>query len=312
MKYITTKTHNGNSGIGHRFANFIVPLILAERYNLKYIYQPIVEKDESSIHWAAPKLKWNDFLNFGENELTIKDLPQNIKIINLPLESPNNYNKVYQTILSNLRFNRDALLYEISSEGDGQFIEIDWEFYKNNHLKNKYNNSLMVKNFKNYFSKDYINCAIHLRREDVSWETQYNRWKDLDYYLSLIEQVSNIQFNKPLMFHIYSSKMPRPEVKRLIVYKSIMDLNMEFHIDEDLFSTFYHLTKADIFISGQGSFSLMANYLADGIKLTTPWHFHWKDFPEDIQDITPIDPVGIFDSNKLLKSIEIKNAFNKI
>lgn len=305
--FITVKPHQLNAGIGHRFANFIVPLILAKRYNLKYVYQPIVDKDESDIHWAAPSLKWNEFLNFGENELTLNDL-SDYQIMHLPYQDIGIYNNIYQTILSDNRFNHSNVLYKVSEKGDGQFIEIDWDFYRNNNLKAKYNNSQLVKDFKNYFSNDYINCALHLRRQDVSQDTQYNRWKDLDYYLNIIDQLDNIKFNKPLMFHIYSSKMPEEELKKLVAYKNIRELNIEFHIDEDIFSTFYHFTKADIFISGQGSLSLMANYLTDAIKLTTPWYFHWKDFPENIKDIIPIDSAGIFDSNRLLKAMEIKNG----
>jgi hypothetical protein len=307
MKYITVKTHNGNAGIGHRFANFIVPLILAKKYGLKYIYQSIVEKDESHIHQMAPIKKWNDFLNFGENELTINDLPKQIHhAIRFPLiESKTAIwnHPIYQTILADKKFNQENMLYRISDEGDGQFIEIDWEFYKNNNLKIKYNNSSLVKNFENYFSKDYLNCAIHIRREDITKNTQHNRWKSLDYYLLIISNLNKIKFNKPIMYHIYSSYMPEEE-KNILLLPEIFDKNpVKLHINEDIFSTFYHFTKANIFISGQGSFSLMANYLTDAVKLTTPWFFHWNNFPKDIRDIIEINSSSSFDKNKLMEAM---------
>jgi hypothetical protein len=309
-KYITVKVHELNAGIGHRFSNFIVPLILANRYNLKYVYQPIVNKDESHIYQMAPIKKWNDFLNFGENELTIENLSHCIKI-NIPWVQRKEakwFHPQFAALLNSDFAQNDKLniLYEISENDNGQFIEIDWKFYGNNDLKIKYNNSLLVKNFKNYFSKNYLNCAIHLRREDVTENAQYDRWKSLDYYLSIIENLEKIEINfaRPFMYHIYTSKISKEELKKIIAFKNIKDLNMEFHIDEDLFSTFYHLTKADIFVNGQGSFSLMANYLTDAIKLTTPWIFHWNNFSKDIKDIIEINKDGVFDENKLMETIK--------
>ena len=68
-------------------------------------------------------------------------------------------------------------------------------------------------------------------------------------------------------------------------------------------------------MSGQGSFSLLANYLTDATKLTTPWRgtfnnnqlMHWDNFPNDIEDIISINSTGAFDSQKVLKALKIKN-----
>jgi hypothetical protein len=323
MKYITVKPHGGWAGIGHQFTNWLVPNILAQRYGLKFVHQPFVgdtdgtysQQGSNAFQITRPVKEWNDFLNFNEGQLTLQDLPDHVTL-QLPYISQEEAtwnHTLYKTVIDgdHAKFGYKKILYLVSEQSDGQFINIDWDFYKNNNLKIRYNHSEQVKNFKCYFDKDNINVAIAIRRGDVKKDQQFRRWMDLDYYLHIINALANIKELKHIIFHIYTWDMPEEEKNALLLHSIFgktqgCTREIKLHIDEDVFSTFYHFTKADIFVSGQGAFSLMANYLADGIKLTTPFYMHWKNFPSDIEDLIPINN-GIFDTDKLLLAIEKKN-----
>jgi len=317
MKYITVEPHGGWAGIGHQFCNWLVPYVLAKKYDLKFIHQQFIgdtdgthaSQGSNAYQIIRPVKEWNNFLNFGENELTINDLPKDLKIIDFPYinQEEATYNhKIYQTILSDKKFNNNNILYNVSKEKEGQFLCIDWNFYKNNDLKKKYNNSNQIKNFKNYFNLNNINIAIAIRRGDVTKDQQYRRWMDIDYYQNIILLLSKIEFIKQPIFHIYSWDMPINEQKRISAIRGLLvnDQQLQMHINEDVFSTFFHMTKADIFVSGQGAFSLLANYLTDAIKLNTSFYMFWNNFPEDIKDIIKVNNDGSFDKNKLMEAIK--------
>lgn len=316
MKYITCKPHGGFAGVGHQFCNWLVPYILAKKYDLKFVHQPFAgetdgtyaPKGSNANQITRPVKEWNDFLNLGEGELNYRDLPKELfYVIQMPYvdqEEASWNHEIYQTIKNPVL---NDVLYRISEEKDGQFLCIDWDFYRNNDLKKKYNNSEQVKDFKNYFDPSNTNIAIAIRRGDVTEDQQYRRWMGLEYYLKIIDKLADIKELKNIIFHIYSWDMPEEEKNELLLHQLFGKRRFELHINEDVFSTFYHFTKADIFVSGQGTFSLMANYLTDAVKLTTPFYMHWNNFPEDIQDLIPVNPDSTFDSEKLLIALEIKN-----
>lgn len=323
MKYITVHPNPKNAwrGIGHSFTCWLVSYILAKKYKLKFIHQPFygttdgsfAPKGSNANQITVPVSMWENFLDFGNGELTLKDLPTNIEIIQLPhmnaniLDKKKNYEEVkwdhpiFKKYL--IEEHKENVLFKISELEQGQFIVIDWDFYKNNDLKKKYSNSEQVKNFENYFIKDYINCAIHIRRGDVTKNLQYGRWEDLNYYLSIIENINNIKFDKSIKYHIYTKDMLDNEIKQLLTFKATHNLNIELHIDENVFCTFYHFTKADIFIMGCGTFSVLAAYLSNGIKICKEWDIFWNNFPKDIKDIIEVSADGSFDENKLMEAM---------
>lgn len=318
MKYITVKPNSsGLAGIGHQWLNWLVPYILAKKYGLKFVHQNFVGENDG-IHASpgsnayqnmAPVKLWNDFLNFGEGELTFYDLPEYMLRNSLPHIQQEEATYDHQLFKSILEKKCDYnVLHCVSEHGDGQFLHIDWDFYRNNDLKIKYNNSKRVKNFKCYFDKDCINVAVHIRRGDVTENKQFKRWINLNYYLKIMENLANINELKNIIFHVYSWDMSKKEKDELFLHCCFGKREMQLHIDEDVFSTFYHFTKADIFVHGQGSFSLLANYLCDGIKLVTPWHTLWRNFPSDIYDLISVNPDSTFDKNKILKAMEKDGA----
>jgi len=325
MRYITVKPHGGWAGIGHQFTNFIVAYSLAKRYDLKYVYQPFGGNDNgthspkgsNAYQITKPTIQWNDFLNFSEEELTLQDLPSNIKIIKvpylhadvlnkkIPYEEVEWYHPIFKECLTKI-YHKDVL-FVVSDEQQGQFTNTDWETYKDNKLKQKYNNSKQIKNFKNYFTKDCLSCAIHIRRGDVKNDQQWGRWENLNYYINIIEVVSNIVELKNIKFHIYTYDMIEKEQKILREYLLPDGGKLELHIDECVFSTFYHLTKADILVMGLGTFSVLAAYLSNGIKICKEWDIFWKNIPKEIGGIIQVCSDGSFDALQFLRELEKKN-----
>jgi hypothetical protein len=330
MKYIVSnpKANNGGAaGIGHQFSNFLVPYTLAKKYNLKFVYQPFQGETDGTFdrkgtnfyQITTPVKAWNDFLNFHEGELATSDVPKGCKEIELPWlwKGKTTWDDIkFAKLIQDPGLNQDLdVLFRVSSQADGQFIDIDWDIYENNDLKRKYNNSKQVKNFKCYFDKDTTNIGIHIRRGDVTEANGYRRWMGLDHYFKIIENLSNMKELQDITFHIYVWDMLEKEKRVLSSHRLPDKRQIKLHIDEDVFSTFYHLVASDIFVSGQGSFSLLVNYLTDAIKLTTPWKedvsgksiVYWDHFPDRIKEIVPVSSDGSFDILRLLGSIRDKN-----
>lgn len=311
-KYITVNPNPKNAwrGIGHQFLCFLTSYILSKKYNLKFIWQPFAGDNDGT--WASKKSNafqidrpvklWNNFLNFGQNELTLNDLSKNlIHKIQLPyIEQAKWDNLEFKYLLGSdlSTMDKPNVLYQISELSDGQFFHIDWDIFNNNILRNKYH---LAKSKQpqtiNYLDRSFINIALHRRAGDVSRNTQFNRWKEIDYYIRIINNINKIKFDKEHIIHIYSYDIDEEEIELLSGCR-----NVKFHINENTFDTFHNMVNCDVLINGQSSFSVLAAYLSYGIKLCTPWGIHWNDFPEQ-NDLIIINQNGSFDQDKLLKVI---------
>jgi len=312
-KYITVNPNPKNQwrGIGHQFMNFLVPHILSKKYNLKFVYQPFsgesdgtfAPKKSNAFQVDQPVKLWNKFLNFDENELALNDVG-NIKRINIPNISPEecgwDHSKFKE--LFEKEYNED-ILFIVPDDRDGVFIRINWNIFNDNNLRNKYH---LAKSKQpqplNYLDKSIINIALHRRAGDVSCETPFNRWMPLDYYLKIIDNINNLEFNKKHIIHIYSYDIDEKEIIQLQNKP-----NIQLHINENTFDTFHNMVNCDILINGQSSFSVMAAYLSYGIKLCTSWYIHWNNFPKNINDIIQVYSDGSFDTLQLLRELEKKN-----
>jgi hypothetical protein len=317
-KYITVNPNPNNQwrGIGHQFLNFLVAHILSKKYDLKFIWQPFkgendgtfALKGSNAFQIDQPVKLWNRFLSFDRNELSL-DAVEGIEQFEIPMIDPKDC-KWDHPVFKKL-FEKEYLedvLFVLPDHKDGMFIHIDWDTFNDNSLnclRNKYHlaKSKQPACFDYLIDDitDSINIALHRRAGDVSENTPFNRWMPIDYYLTIIDNINKIEFNTPHNIHIYSYDMNPKEEKRLSDKQNVI-----MHINENTFDSFYNMVNFDVLINGQSSFSIMAAYLSYGIKLCTPWHTHWNNFP-DQYDLINIDSDGNFDFNKLLKSLENKN-----
>jgi len=122
-----------------------------------------------------------------------------------------------------------------------------------------------------YFKPSVLNIAIHIRRGDVSsTKNTYRRYIPNEEYLSIVSKLINLLEDRDYKsvlerenfeIHIYSEGKPEDfgEIQNLT--------NVQFHLNDDLFETLHHMSKADILVGSFSGFSTFANIFVKGISI---------------------------------------------
>lgn len=107
-----------------------------------------------------------------------------------------------------------------------------------------------------------IQIAVHIRRGDVSKDTNADRYIDFSYYRDCIQELHTLMGERPHAFHIYSEGAIREEIANANLP------NATPHIDESVVEAFQGFVNADIFLAGFSSLSYSASLIrAKGIVL---------------------------------------------
>ena len=119
-----------------------------------------------------------------------------------------------------------------------------------------------------YFQDSFFNIALHIRVWN-SWDQKNNsnffseniykreiyfeglNQHNFNYYKSAID-LAVAQANKPVKLHIFSQG-------RIEDFNDFSDYNIEYHLNEDLIPTFYHLVISDVLIASKSSLSWSAH-----------------------------------------------------
>lgn len=135
------------------------------------------------------------------------------------------------------------------------------------HIFTKYKNDVISKfDMKNTLSKDKINIALHIRRDDAINFPQ--RWVSDEYYLNIIDIIEKNLF-KDYNLTIYTQKN-NFNFNKFEKYNVIYD-----EITED-YDTFVDMVFSDILIMGRSSFSYSAALLNKNMVLY-PKNFYCKN-----------------------------------
>jgi len=254
--YLNTCNIKELEGIGSQYQKIITLYAVARKHNLKYIHIPIsighnYEKDEE---WDN---KWDKFFNFkkisNNDEIDIDDLDKEFIL--------NNYD--FKNILDEKDSKKLYFVFHtltiFEKNPDYYFKDIQDD------LINAYNET--NNNRKLIYNKNKINIAIHIRVfndydnicENInSYITSdknlsYRYYYTCEMYEKMINDLKNEYPNSDI--HIFSQeKYFDIKFKNL---RKIKDINIHFN-DLNLFDTFYHLSKADILVTGLSYFSLIA------------------------------------------------------
>lgn len=126
---------------------------------------------------------------------------------------------------------------------------------------------------KDFFKNGRFNIAVHIRRSNTRDCRIEGCNTPNDYYLYLINRLRDIYKDKSPLFHIYSQG-------NVSDFKEFEALDVEFHIEKDIFDTFNALVAADVLITSASSFSYVAALLSDNeVYYHLFWHKplkHWK------------------------------------
>ncbi len=247
VNYITTiisKEYMSVGGFGHVFYDVLTAYILAEKYNLKFVYSPIdslsddyhrIVGKKRKIH-KIKKISWDNFLKLDNNELNIKDIEK----LNLSKEKINLCKSFFSFPLikfENIIRNKNNTLFILTNNNRVYLNEI-YHLDKNlfNRIYKKLKNKLLHLESKNHKKT----LALHIRQGD---------WTNvpIKYYQNFLNlyDTSKYEIN---IFSVGSCKQMN-NIKNLL-----KDYEVNYYLNTDVFDTFKKIYNSDIIVAGQSNF----------------------------------------------------------
>lgn len=254
---------NPGAGIGHQMANWIAGYWFAEQFGLKFAHIPFSNQ------------KWEEFLGFYQNEITVRELKsKGFKIRRIPMFDESNDIEVAMVnkIIGSYRGKRIIFLSEQDQFYRNQFGVLDT-------IQSKFFNAPARKSDKLIYHPEHYNISIHVRRGDIMQSDLQNnanlamRFQSNDYFVNALKTVLNYLKDKDNV-HIYLfSQGKKEDYQEFKQFK-----NLHFCLDMGAQESFLHMVYADALITSKSSFSYKPALLNKGIKFC-PKNF-WHGYPE--------------------------------
>jgi hypothetical protein len=283
-------------GVGHQFRLWLTGYTLAQKYGCTFVHDPFCGNETQDWDGVGrvdvPVFRWEKFLNFGEGELQQSDLNlcNGARIFELFRYPAGQSVSQWEDVVGQ-DYDTDVLI----KCPFNQFIRMYWDIYLDNRFKNKYWDRRSVDPITTAFPRDKMAIAVHVRRCDVTASRYPDRYLSNDYYVNVLRQIREVYPNSEV--HIYSDAKDMSELLELV------QPDVYFHLRTDIFETFHSLVSADIFVTGIGSFSILASYLSYGVTVTTEWNNAWNNFPI-AQGIVPVQKNGNLSKEILKREVD--------
>ena len=279
---------NYGAGIGHQLANWNSGLYYAGLFKLRF------------AHYPFSTAKWEQFLGFGENEISAAEI-KTLKKIKLPKFNASDPTEI-------------ALIRNIiqSYAGRKVFFQLEMDQgYKNQfdtyrQLSSKFFNARARGQDKLLYPSGSMSIAVHIRRR-MAIET-LPVWKkrglDNDYYAKVLSNTLQLlPDNEKISIYLFSQgeKNEFPEFDRFE--------NLHFCLDMNPVDTVLHLINADILISSKSSFSYKPALISRNIKICpeTFWHLY-----PDTPDFILADNDGNFSADKFKSAYGAYKGSNRM
>ena len=251
-------------GAGSLIQAVIGVYALAKQLDLEFHFTELVNighSEGSNMDQKSWDRKWNNYII--ENLL-----PESKSLIN--------YDEVFTVeaenldILVNDKVDKKVLL-KVEYSSVKKYIDNHIEILDNilDHLRNGYDKSKKD----TYYEKDKKTIAIHIRMftpndgTDIEDCREYfNVASHMESYIREIIMKISEKYNSPSI-HIYSEG-------NLDTFKNLLDLNINFHLNEDPLLTIHHLIKADVLFMAKSSFSYIASFYNKGDKYIRSGFWH--------------------------------------
>lgn len=273
-----TARPNPGAGIGHQMANWIAGYWWAKQFGLKFAHIPFSTKS------------WDDFLGFGEGEITVKKLREKGYVVRrLPRFNESNPEEV--------QMQRDIIASYSGMKV--VFVAEQDQGYKNQYgvmedIQRKFYNAPARKNDSLIYDKNHYNIAVHARRGDIMSNPNNPNLKmrilsNQYFFIALRNAIDFLITDKEIHIYFFSQGSPNdfPEFKEF--------QNLHWCFDMSAQQSFLHMVYADLLITSRSSFSYKPALLNKGIKLC-PKDF-WHGYPES-DDWVLCDNNGYFCINE--------------
>jgi len=269
--YLNSFNIRSTEGVGSQYQKIINLYAVIKKFNLKYIHIPIQigHNYNNDKNWNE---KWDIFFNF-------KKLSNNDEI---DIEKQEKYFITeHNTIEATIFRNRNPDILYLYSHTYNIFYKNPEYYFKDiqNDLIDAYDDANNHRTL--IYNKTKTNIAIHIRvynnYDNEDDNTYYDRYSKenttdakfnftADMYENLINQLKEKYTNTEI--HIFSQKEYfNIKFKKL---RDIKDIKLHFD-DMDVFDTFHHMCKADVFVMGLSSFSILAAYYNKNTVIYLPY-----------------------------------------
>ena len=273
MKYIQsapihfTDPDAGRSSSGHKFHNWITGLYLSKLFDLEYVYSPFTEdaeRYEAFLNLHTAYRSTDQISNTSVVELGTPELCHNDELDHI------HYYQSIERIREVIESSSDETLFKL---GHNPFPGLLTQYYSKvvEELQQAYWSLDRGIDLKYESSK--VSIAIHIRRGDINASKNPDRWLDLDYYAGIIDKFNSELGLELLDIHIFSEGQPED-------FKVLVRENITLQLGGSDLEAFHHMCAADILITGQSSFSIMASYFNRGTIICTPLKnlmYKWED-----------------------------------
>lgn len=262
---------NPGAGIGHQMANWIAGYWFARQFKLNFAHIPF-----SSTHIPYDSNKWDDFLGFGEDEITVEELCNNgYKKIRLPLFDEYNEQEV-EEIKFIIRSYSDEKVVFIAEQD--QFYHDQYGVMKD--LQRKFYSASARTGEGLIYDNNNYNISIHVRRGDILQDTGKDnpnltmRWQNNDYFVNALKNtLDRIKTDKSVSIYLFSQGKPKDYEE----FKAFE--NVHYCLDMSAMDSFLHMVYADTIITSKSSFSYKPALLNRGLKIC-PTNF-WHGYPDE-------------------------------
>lgn len=269
---------NPGAGIGHQIANWIAGYWWSKQFGLKFAHLPFSSKS------------WDDFLGFGEGEITVKELKKKgYKIRKLPRfnEFRQEEVKMQRDIIKSYSGQKVVFVAEQDQGYEDQYGVME-------DIQRKFYNASFRKNDNLLYDPNNYNIAVHARRGDIMSNPNNPNLKmrilSNQYFFNALKSALELVLTDKDVHIYFFSQGTSDDFPEFNEFK-----NLHWCFDMSAQQSFLHMVYADLLITSKSSFSYKPALLNKGIKVC-PKDF-WHGYP-DSDDWILCDSHGKFDCSK--------------
>jgi hypothetical protein len=310
-KHYITYIPSSDEGFGGQICRYITVRLLARRYKLQYLYNPLVKNFHSQIDM-------DDYLGFGENETHYGDFinaHHDISILYLP-HIDLRYNKGIQTRLL------DCLFMKVPIYRDILFIISKYSFfppYEENSYK--YIKKILTKAYWERrkilpYSLPIINktlkISVHIRRGEIESFKKNNdpqyfcRWLSMTWYETVLKELIGIFGYHNIHIDVFTDSDNEEEFTNLALLPNV-SLYFKKDSKKQILHLFYTTIASDIVVCGLSGISFITGLISNAVMLVPSVKNKEVYFPEN-KNWMRVNADGLFNEETInrLKTIRAK------
>ena len=285
---------NQTEGIGAIAQCQIHAYVLSKMLQVEFVGRPFIGLQHYQEYSTQEEYcdAVTDFFNFQFNKVDLS---------NAKIAKAEQIDNSLVEFINQHRMTADEIYVELPTAQLQSFADANFDAYKDAGYHSILAKRIRFDESKYYFDDDKLNVGIHITNfiegRDCDLSAQREQYvpgnSKEQYYINLINKLNELLSKNSDMekeFHIYS----RGEEKDFEVFTNL-DVPVKLHLWEHPLTSIYHLTKSDIRVLSNSSFSYMSALFGvdDGMSIIR------DNFAMKIDNCVTTDYYGNFDESKI-------------